>query len=70
VSTWYDYRSVWAAHPWVLAYAVVVLLVFVLSVIGTFAGGPFVVLFIPALAGGYIHHIIVGKRLADPPARR
>ncbi len=62
VSTWYDYRAVWAAYPWVLAYAVVVFVVLVLSVIGTIVGGPLVVLFIPALAGIYLHHMLVMKR--------
>jgi hypothetical protein len=61
--TWYDYRSVWAAHPWVLAYAVLVLALLVAAVIGTLFGGVLAVLFIPSLAGVYVHHLIVGKKL-------
>lgn len=63
VNTWYDYRAVWATHPWVLAYAVIVAAVIILSVIGTFVGGPLVVLFIPGLAGIYVHHLLVMKRV-------
>ncbi|WP_375479995.1 hypothetical protein [uncultured Jatrophihabitans sp.] len=63
--TWYDYRTVWAAHPWLLAYAVLVVAVFALAVYGTVAqhGGPLSILFIPSLAGGYVHHLMVQKRL-------
>ena len=63
VSTWYDYRSVWARHPWVLIYAVFVALLIVVSIIGTFAGDVFAILFIPSLAGVYVHHIIVMRKL-------
>ena len=69
VNTWYDYRTVWAAHPWILAYAVLVLAILVLSVIGTIAGGPLVVLFLPALAGIYLHHMLVMKRINPPEPR-
>lgn len=62
--TWFDYRSVWAAHPWVLAYAVVVVLVLILSVVGTIlGGGPLAILFLPGLGGLYYHHLLVQKRL-------
>jgi hypothetical protein len=64
VNTWYEYRMVWAAHPWVLAYAIIVLLVLLLSILGTVAGGPFALLFIPGLAGLYVHHLIVMKKAA------
>jgi hypothetical protein len=64
VNTWFDYRRVWAAHPWVLAYAVVVLAVLALSIVGTVAGAvPLMILFVPALAGVYVHHLLVMKRL-------
>jgi hypothetical protein len=64
VNTWFDYRRVWAAHPWVLAYAVVVLAVLLLSIVGTAAGAvPLMILFVPALAGVYVHHLLVMKRL-------
>lgn len=64
MNTWFDYRTVWARHPWLLAYAVVVVLVLVLSVVGTVAGhGPLAILFIPALAGAYVHHLMVMHRL-------
>jgi hypothetical protein len=62
VNTWYEYRTVWAAHPWVLAYAVIVVMVIALSIIGTFVGGPLAILFIPALAAIYVHHLIVMKK--------
>lgn len=63
VQTWFEYRTVWAAHPWLFAYAVVVLGVFVLGVVGTVSGTPaLAVLFIPSLAGAYAHHLMVLKR--------
>ncbi len=63
VNTWYDYRSAWAANRWLLVYAVIVVVVFVVAVFGTFVGGPLAILFIPSLAGAYIHHLMVMKRL-------
>jgi hypothetical protein len=63
VNTWFEYRTVWAAHPWLLVYAMVVVLVLLLSIIGTaLGGGPLALLFIPALAGAYVHHLLVMKR--------
>jgi hypothetical protein len=63
VQTWFDYRSVWAAHPWVLAYAAFVVLLIVVSVLGTIMGGVLAILFIPSLAGAYFHHLIVMRKL-------
>ncbi|MGH8861144.1 MAG: hypothetical protein ACRDVG_07895 [Jatrophihabitantaceae bacterium] len=63
MNTWYDYRSVWSAHRWVLAYAIIVVSVLIVSIIATFVGATFALLFIPALAGVYVHHLIVQKRL-------
>lgn len=63
MNTWFEYRTVWAAHPWLLVYAMVVVLVLLLSIIGTaLGGGPLALLFIPALAGAYVHHLLVMKR--------
>lgn len=54
----------WAKHPWLMVYAVIVVLVLVLSIIGTVAGhSPLAILFIPALGGAYVHHLLVMKRL-------
>ncbi len=64
VHTWYDYRTVWARHPWVFAYAVIVAAVFLLAVAGTVIGGPLAILFIPSLAGAYVHHLLVMRRLS------
>jgi hypothetical protein len=63
VETWYDYRTVWAGHPMLLVYAVIVVVVFALGVVGTITGGPLVICFIPALAAAYVHHLLVQKRL-------
>lgn len=63
MDTWYDYRRVWSAHPWLLGYAVLVVAVLVVAVIGTVLGDVLAVLFIPALAGGYLHHLLVQRRL-------
>jgi hypothetical protein len=37
-------------------------LVLLLSIVGTVAGGPFALLFIPGLAGLYVHHLIVMRK--------
>jgi hypothetical protein len=63
LETWYDYRTVWAAHPWLAVYALIVVAVFALAVVGTVMGGPLAILFIPSLAGAYVHHLMVMKRL-------
>jgi hypothetical protein len=63
MDVWYDYRQVWAAHPWVRVYALVVALVLVLAVVGTVIRGPLAILFIPALLGAYMHHIMAMRRL-------
>jgi uncharacterized membrane protein AbrB (regulator of aidB expression) len=62
VDFWFDYRRVWASHPLLLAYAVLVVVVLVMAVIGTVLRSPLAILFIPALAGGYVHHLLVMKR--------
>lgn len=64
MDTWFDYRTVWAKHPWLLVYAVIVLAVFAVSIVGTVVGPrPLAILFIPSLAGAYVHHLMVQKRL-------
>jgi hypothetical protein len=64
VNTWYDYRAVWATHPWLLVYAIIVAGVLLLSILGTvFLHGPLAILFVPALGGAYAHHLMVMKRL-------
>lgn len=63
METWFDYRRVWAAHPLLLVYAVVVVAVLVLAVVGTVLRNPLAILFIPALGGAYVHHLMVMKRL-------
>lgn len=63
VETWYEYRTVWAGHPALLAYAIVVVLVLALAIVGTVSGGPLAILFIPGLAGTYLHHLMIKKRL-------
>ena len=63
VDVWWDYRRVWAAHPWLLVYAVVVIAVLVLAVVGTVLRSPLAILFIPALGGAYAHHLMAMRRL-------
>jgi hypothetical protein len=63
VDTWWDYRRVWAAHPWIAVYAGIVVAVFALAVYGTVVRDPLAILFIPALGGAYAHHLLVTKRL-------
>jgi hypothetical protein len=64
VHTWYEYRDVWSAHPWVLALAVVAVLVVIAAAVATFTGGVLELLFIPGLAALYGHHLLV-KRIGD-----
>ena len=63
VDVWWDYRRVWASNPWLLVYAVIVVLVFALAIVGTVQRTPLAILFIPSLAGAYVHHILVQRRL-------
>ena len=62
VDFWFDYRKVWAGHPWVLVYAVLVVGVLAMAVFGTIARNPLAILFVPALLGLYVHHILVMRR--------
>lgn len=63
MDTWSTYRAVWAEYPLLLVYAVIVVAVLVLGVVGTIMGtGILALLFIPALAGAYAHHLMVMKR--------
>lgn len=64
MDTWYDYRLVWSTHPWLAVYFVIVVLVLLLAIVGTITGvGIYAVLFVPSLAGAYVHHLMVMKRL-------
>jgi hypothetical protein len=63
METLFEYRLVWARHPWLLVYAIIVAAVLILSIVGTIMGtGILALLFIPALAGVYVHHMMVQKR--------
>ena len=63
VELWWDYRRVWATHPWLLVYAVVFVLMFAAAVYGTVVRDALAVLFIPSLGGLYLHHLMAMKRL-------
>jgi hypothetical protein len=63
VDVWFDYRRVWARYPLLRVYFVIVIVVFALAIYGTATGTLLAVLFIPALAGAYIHHLMAMKRL-------
>ena len=60
---WFDYRRVWASHPWLLIYAVLAMDVLGLAIYGTVVRNPLAILFIPALGGLYAHHLMAMKRL-------
>ncbi len=51
-----------------LLYAGFVVLLLVASVIGTVLGDVLAILFIPSLAGIYLHHLIVQRKLGQPSA--
>ena len=64
MNVWFDYRSVWARHPLLMAYFIIVVAVLALAIYGTVTRtGLLAILFVPALAGGYAHHLMVMKRL-------
>jgi hypothetical protein len=66
VTVWWDYRRVWTRHPLLLAYFVLAVVVLALAIYGTATrAGALALLFIPSLAGIYVHHIMVMKRLDD-----
>ena len=60
---WYDYRSVWAGHPLVLAVAVLGAVLVVLGIIGTIVTDLLALLFLPGLAVLFVHHLVVRKRI-------
>jgi hypothetical protein len=62
VDFWYDYRRVWAAYPLLLAYAVLVVVILAMAIVGTVLHDALAILFVPALAGAYVHHLMVMKR--------
>jgi len=63
VNTWYDYRTVWSAHPWVLGLAIVAVTLVAVGVVGTFAGGALAIFFVPGLGGIFVHHLIVARKV-------
>jgi hypothetical protein len=64
VTFWYQYRDAWSQRPWVLLLGLFAVLVLVAGILGTIAVNGLALLFIPGLAGIYVHHLIV-KRLTD-----
>ena len=62
VDTWYDYRTVWSAHPWVLLVFVIAVVCVIAGVIGTVATNVLAIAFIPGLLLGYGHHLIVTRK--------
>jgi hypothetical protein len=64
VNTWFNYRVVWGAHPWIAVYAAIVAVALALSIWATVVGrGLLMILFVPALLGLYMHHEMVRRRL-------
>jgi hypothetical protein len=63
VNTWYDYRAAWSAHPWVLGLALAAAVMMAAGVVGTIVGSALALFFIPGLAGIFIHHLIVVRKV-------
>ena len=61
MNTWYEYRLVWSAHPWVAVILAVGVLLVVGAVVGMVVGSPAAVVFIPGLAAIFLHHLVVQK---------
>jgi hypothetical protein len=64
VNTWYDYRAVWSAHPWVLGLAIAAAAMMAVGVVGTLAGGALAIFFVPGLAGIFVHHFVVARKMS------
>jgi hypothetical protein len=62
VHSWYDYRRVWSAHPWVLAVFVLAVACVIAGIIGTVVVNTLAIVFIPGLLIGYGHHLIVTRK--------
>jgi hypothetical protein len=62
VNTWYEYRGVWSTYPWVLGVAIIAVLLLAIGVVGTIAGDPAALFFIPGLGAVFVHHLIVTKK--------
>jgi hypothetical protein len=62
MGTWWDYRGVWSAHPWVLGVFVLAALMIVAGIAGTIGRSLFALFFLPGLAALFIHHLIVTKK--------
>lgn len=62
VNTWYDYRTVWSAHPWVLLMFVAAVACATAGIIGTVGTTILAALFIPGLLLGYGHHLVVTRK--------
>lgn len=60
---WYDYKRAWAIAPLLRVYFVIVVLVLLLAIFGTFSHGVLAILFVPSLAGAYVHHLMAMKRI-------
>ena len=62
MDTWYAYRLVWSAHPWVAAVFVLAIACVIAGVVGTVAVNVLAILFIPGLLLGYGHHLLITRK--------
>ncbi|MEO8888542.1 MAG: hypothetical protein ABI301_06375 [Jatrophihabitantaceae bacterium] len=63
MNTWYDYRSAWSTHPWLLVLALAAVALIVVGVLGTVIGGLLGLFFVPGLLALFAHHLLVTKKL-------
>ncbi len=63
MDTWYAYRTAWSARPWLLALAALAVALVVVGVVATVVGGRLAFVFVPGLAAGFVHHLLVRKEL-------
>ncbi|MFN2519301.1 MAG: hypothetical protein ABR604_09740 [Jatrophihabitantaceae bacterium] len=64
-TVWTAYRTAWRRRPWLVLIVIGAAVLLLVSVVQTFTRGPLAFLFIPGLALGYVHHLIVSRTSLD-----
>jgi uncharacterized membrane protein YcjF (UPF0283 family) len=59
---WYQYRDVWARHPWIAAVALLAVLFIIGGIAGSVLRNLLALFFIPGLILLYAHHLLVQRK--------
>lgn len=60
-TVWGAYLAAWRSRPWLAMIALAAVVLVVVSLAQTLMRGPLAFLFIPGLALGYVHHLMVRR---------